>query len=193
MRSSLLAILALSLFNATTAIASNLVVNPGFESGVTGWTVAGGGGGVVPNSPPGNIVHTGNFAGFKNLYNGGDATFTQTIPTIAGDTYLVDFWIADNGFQAGTLTVSFSGTTGYSIMDPPGQLPYTESNFSVVAPATSSDLVIGGLVTYGTYFFDDFSVTDVTPASGVPEPAVPALTGSGLAILFALRRGMRFR
>ncbi|HEV2446336.1 MAG TPA: hypothetical protein VGS58_10455 [Candidatus Sulfopaludibacter sp.] len=191
MRSSILAILAFSLFSATSAIASNLVVNPGFESSLTGWTVAGGGVGVLDSSSV--LVHTGNFAAYKNLFNGGDGTFTQTIPTIAGHTYLVDFWIADNRFQAGTLAVSFAGTLGYSITDPSGQMPYTENNFSVVAPAASSDLAIGGTVTGGTYFLDDFSVTDVTPSSGVPEPAPPGLAGGGLMVLFAMRRRVRSR
>jgi hypothetical protein len=81
---------------ALSAHAQNLVVNPGFETGdFTGWTLSGDTGGCsVSTLHP----HSGNFSarlgplGFQT-----DGFLDQTITTVVGQSYHVDFWLANIG------------------------------------------------------------------------------------------------
>ena len=64
---------------------TNGIVNPGFENGATGWTFAGGGSGTC--AAPCTFPNTGVNAGFKNLFDGGAGTISQTITTVPGNQY----------------------------------------------------------------------------------------------------------
>lgn len=104
--------------------ASNLLVNPGFETGdFTGWTVTGDspnygvniagflitGGGF--DGPTFVLVHSGNFAGFAIVCaiaicnpsghrNGDFLDLSQTVNLVPGVTYSVGFWVGDGSTSA---------------------------------------------------------------------------------------------
>lgn len=171
--------------------AANLVVNGGFESGATGWSFnssIGGTGGCGGADDVGltGTPHTGAFSAYKNCFSAGTGTISQDIATDPGRQYRVDVWVAANGFQHGFVAVSFGGVEGIADSTP-GVQAYTLRSFLVTATQSTSQLLVSGSVVGGTYFFDDFSVTDVTP---VPEPAMVWMTLAGLfGIGLRLRRG----
>ena len=108
-RSTAIIIMAL----ASGIAQANLVNNSGFESGATGWAFSDG----LPADDrdvgtcisPCTIPHTGSWAGFKNLFDGGSGTISQSISTTIGTDYMVALWLADNTFETGTVTASFWG------------------------------------------------------------------------------------
>jgi cysteine-rich repeat protein len=169
---------ALSLIAGFTVPANaNLVENPSFENGASGLIFSdgnpdtGGNGRDVGTCPsPCTIPHTGSWAGFKNLYDGGSGTISQQIQTIIGHTYLIEAWLADNTFEQGTVTVSFGSTVGVVVTGLDTSPSYRQYIFEHVATSESTTLAFGGNVSSGTFFVDDFSVTDITECgNGVIE------------------------
>jgi len=74
---------------AVSASAANLVVNGGFETGdLSGWTV-GGGGAVSASSVNGTA--SGQYAAYFYGPTTDDATLSQSVATIAGQTYRFSF------------------------------------------------------------------------------------------------------
>jgi hypothetical protein len=162
---------------------ANLVTNPGFESGATGWTFSDGnasdGRDVGTCESPCVIANTGTWAGFKNLFDGGVGTISQSIVTTIGTNYLVELFLADNTFETGTVTASFGSTLGVSVTGADTSTTYSGYSFTHTATNTLTDFVFGGTVTSGTFFIDDVSI-EVVPPSAVPVPAAVWLFGTAL-------------
>jgi len=144
---------------------ANLVTNPGFESGATGWVFSDGNPennrdvGTCPSSC--TIPHTGSWAGFKNLFDGGSGTISQSIATSIGTEYRVELWLADNNVETGTVTASFGGTLGVSVTGADTSTTHSMYSFTHTATSTLTDFVFGGVVTSGTFFIDDVSIVAV--------------------------------
>jgi len=151
----LLALTAVSALSVAFPAQANLITNPGFETGdFTGWTLhtaffaLGTTGGVSPHS---GIYQATNDAG-------GVALLGQSFATTLGQSYTVDFWGAT--MTGGGLSVlgvqpfthTFAPLTGY-----------TEFTFNFTATNASSGITF--LITPGTFFLDDISVTP----TGVPR------------------------
>ena len=124
---------------ALSAHAQNLLTNPGFEtSDFTGWTPVG-------CQVDGIYVHSGRYsAHLGHSLNcspftcGG--TLDQTITTVVGQLYHVDFWLANDSLPAGlhnSIVISFAGVTILSRVDSPG-FPYTHFLGHVRATSASS-------------------------------------------------------
>ena len=161
---------------------ANLVTNPGFESSVTGWTFSDGNGSDLRDvgtcESPCVIANTGTWAGFKNLFDGGAGTISQSIATTIGTNYLIELFLADNSFETGTVTASFGSTLGVSVTGADTSTTYSGYSFTHTATSTLTDFIFGGTVTSGTFFIDDVSI-DVSP-SAVPVPAAVWLFGTAL-------------
>src|ERR1700730_468336 len=137
-------LIALVASMALSAHAQNLVTNPGFETGdFTGWTPVGSGVGTFN-------VHSGNYSAalcchcVMLFYCGGN--IDQTITTVAGQLYHVDFWLSniygDSSFP-NAFGASFAGVTILSLNDS-ANFGYTHFSGNVRATSTSSDLRLGG-------------------------------------------------
>jgi hypothetical protein len=141
-----------------------LVTNGGFETGTfMGWTQSGdtgatgvGRAGTLPS--PGR-PHSGTYAAYFGP-TGALGFITQTIPTVAGSTYTLDFWLAhpysDTGSRVEWL-VRLGSTTLMDVTDP-ANFDYTEFHFTFTATGPTA-LQFGFLEPPSYFFLDDVSVT----------------------------------
>jgi hypothetical protein len=121
---------------------------------------------------------------FGTPNDGAHATtsFTFSVPTVAGNTYNISFWIEmiDDSVNSGSLgdvgasmAVTFGGTdvlpTAITVNG-----PYTlESTVTVLASGPTTNLTFSGLSSLsGDFFIDDILVQN---SAGVPEPSTFAL------------------
>jgi len=148
-----------------TVSGANLIANGGFEQPV--WLFQSGAGTVqaTPRAPGcGNGTYSGKFAAFVNS-NGttppGYGSVSQSIPTVPGMKYKVQFWAAGNCVANGPLTASFAGTSiDLSHLGP--NTPYTKFTFVATAASDISTFSFSDtFISSGTYFLDDVTITPV--------------------------------
>ena len=182
------------------ASAANLVLDGGFELPATGhytgslgdgWSATSNVidiGAVGPAWTPG-VPRIGNQ--FAYLDDGNTVnTLSQTLATVIGQTYLVQYWVADT--NPDVFSVRFDGQVLFSGVAPTNGVnlasDYVSQSFVVTATSTSSDLTFTGQFTSGGYgtIIDDVTV-DVFGAT-VPEPATVGFTSVGLFSLLAIHR-----
>jgi uncharacterized repeat protein (TIGR01451 family) len=156
---------ALLLLVALPARAQNLVLNGGFETGAYSpqWTLAPGGpfdnvclaGSTIGAATC--IVHSGQYAMSFGL-NGGQDSLSQTIPTVAGTTYTLSFWLAnDNPLDQNTTTfaVFWDGNSVYSLPSPQPSFPYTQVVLNLTASTNSTPLTFVARQDPSQWFLDD--------------------------------------
>jgi hypothetical protein len=170
-------------------IGQSILQNGGFESGdFEGWTLVGntiidnGRGNstvydAIENAASGfEVVHSGAYGAF--LGDSQVATLSQTLATVAGQNYLLSFWL-DNPASGSVqqFLVKWNGATLYKNSDPPA-LAWTNLQFIVTAPGTNSMLQFGAENDPGYFGLDDVNV--------VPIPAVAFRTAVAAANSFNL-------
>jgi hypothetical protein len=106
----------LTLLGSGAALAAPLIINGGFESGdFTGWMTSG-----SASVQCGDINypgHSGNCAARIGLAGMQDSV-TQSIPTVPGASYSLDFWLAETaGFTGGTPTFLASWDGHHRFLD----------------------------------------------------------------------------
>jgi hypothetical protein len=146
----------------TLSIGQNIVANGGFETGnFSGWTVDASST-LLTNR--GGFVHSGHH-GAALRQSSALGYLSQTLPTIAGQTYLVSLWL-DNpknsiGATPNEFQVQWEGATIYDVTNLPF-LNWTNLQFTVTADDSGSLLQFG--FQDDPYFLglDDVSVKPVT-------------------------------
>lgn len=157
----------------TGKASANLVTNPGFESGLTGWTTNG----FFAQGFDFGIdsqAHSGNNAFFGGAI-GGLGFLTQTIPTVGG-FFSMSLWLQSDGFLPNEFQVRVNNNV---ILDRTDILiaPYTQINLGFFPTSPTTTLSFGFRNDSGFLHLDDISV------NLVPEPGNIALLGLGLVAL----------
>jgi len=162
-------------------IAGNLVANCGFETGsFTSWTHTG------------NTVFTDVTTSASYVHSGADGArlgpvnndgfLSQVLPTIPGGTYDLQFWLKnDLDCCPNDFSVSWNGTTLYSVTDIPGFDWTLHDIFGLVATGGDT-LKFAFRQNPSNFGLDDISVTQISVprTSSVPEPGSLVLMGTGL-------------
>ena len=173
--------IAVALGGARSAVAGNLVDNPGFETGdFTGWTVGGltAYTNVVSYAP---YVNTGDYGAQFSGVSGDPGLLSQTLTTDPGQDYVVDFWLYSFGGTPSGFSVTFDGTSLFSETNMPAA-PYTEYTFTTTAVDSSALLQFSAYDNPSYFGLDDVSVTVVPEPSAVVLLAVGALGVASAAI-----------
>jgi chitinase len=146
------------------ASAANLLANPGFESGLSGWTCSLGS---TVSSP----VHSGASALAGAASSSDTAQCTQTVTVVPSTTYSVSAWVRGN--------FVYLGITGGPSTWTPGGTTYTQLSlsFTTAAGQTSAQLFLHGWYGQGTYNADDVVLDG--PGNGPPGgPGAPGVPGN---------------
>jgi hypothetical protein len=163
---------------ADPSMGPNIVQNPGFETGdLSHWTISG-------DTSFTGVGRDNPYSGRYEFYSGpssSDGFLDQVLPTVAGRTYELEFWLANSD---STFTNRFGVSLGGITLMPEAAQPtfgYTGFNF-FVTPGANADL---HFIFYNppSYFY-----LDSVYACAVPEPGT-----LGLIVLGALGLAAAFR
>ena len=185
MKSRILGLLAMAILASPEVANANLITNGGFETGtLAGWTCSGADSCIADSGNGG--PHSGTFAavGFDNA---GFATLSQTIATIAGETYDFEFWSATNNPNAAGNILRYQ-IGGGAIINVPRTLAWL---------LTTDTFVAAGGTTAINFFFETdpgtgtWRIDDVSVLAAAPEPTSLALLGLGIAGAVARRARRR--
>jgi hypothetical protein len=169
----LAALLALVGFGAVGAMAgpaaadSNLVGNPGFESGLSGWSCDAGTAAVV-SSP----VHSGSGALAGTPTSSATAQCSQTVAVQPNSAYTLSAYVQGS--------YVYLGATGYSSNWTPSTSGWQQltTSFTTGAGVTSVTIYLHGWYVQPTYYADDVSLIGPGGGSGggTPPPTPTGLT-----------------
>jgi len=171
---------------AVSASAAELVTNGGFETGdLSGWSLTGNTGfsGVV-SSP-----HSGAFAFSDGAVNS-PGLLSQTVATIAGQSYDFSFWLRNGSGTPNAFSASLGGAL-LTTLSNAAAFDYTHFFGTVVATSNNASLTFSFQQNPSFWQFDDVSL--VGSSGAIPEPASWALMltgflGAGAAIRANRRR-----
>jgi hypothetical protein len=152
---------------AASAAGANLLANPGFESGLSGWSCDAGTAAAV-SSP----VHSGSAALGATPTSSDDAQCTQTVSVQANTTYTLSAYVEGSyvylGVNGGTDTWTPSATSWQ-------QLSMT---FTTGSSQTSATIYLHGWYAQPEYHADDVSLTGGTGTGGSPSASATTPTAT---------------
>ncbi|NUT38569.1 MAG: chitinase [Thermoactinospora sp.] len=156
---------------ASPAHAANIVTNPGFESGLSGWTCSATSGAQAVTTP----VHGGTRALQATPAGSDTARCQQTVAVQPGQAYTLSAWVRGGYVFLGATGTGINASTWGS---PGAAWSQLTTSFTTGTGVTSVTVHVNGWYGQGAYHADDI-VLDGPPGQGQP-PAVPTgLTGTG--------------
>jgi methionine-rich copper-binding protein CopC len=179
---------------------SELVVNGGFENPLgSEWTIVDptrstfrDDGTFAPGVPP----HTGSW--FLALGEAGaDATITQTVPTVPGETYTFSFWYWSSGQGPNDLHALWNGTEVYSEVNPPAH-GYQLHTFTETATGSTTTIQfkarndpvfdalddVSVIATRAIAFVERFTITSPTVTGTTPGAGTLAAPFNDVVVTF---------
>jgi hypothetical protein len=183
------------------AVASNIVTDPGFESGLTGWTAS-------EDWGSGNFaVHSGLLEAYTECVGAPCITtptsfLYQDLTTVATDTYVLTFWYRFQGPSGGVninelLTLAGGDIVSDLVDKPNNGGVYQEVVTSFVATGATTRLQFDGRNDPSFLIIDDVCVDVNGGACGsvattaTPEPSTGLLSGLILLGLVFLSRRIK--
>jgi hypothetical protein len=180
---------ALAASVAPASAATNLLANPGFETGsLSGWNCSG------IDSVTGSPVHSGSHALQGAANNSDNAQCTQTVSVQPSSSYTLSGWVEGN--------YVFIGDTGTGTSDTNSWTPSAASwqqlttTFTTGSSTTSITVYVHGWYAQGTYFADDLSLSGAAGSGGggsAPGPptglAVTGTTSSSVSLSWTAPSG----
>lgn len=174
----------------------NPVLNGGFETGTYApqWTLTPGGpfdfvckaGETIGATTC--IVHKGLYAMSFGL-DGATDSLSQNVATVAGQNYILSFFLANNNpldQNTTTFQVFWDGALVYSLPSPQPTFPYHQVLINVTASTNSTPLTFVAEQDPSQWFLDDVSLTIPAP----PAQPVPALTDWSAVLTTLLLAGV---
>jgi len=145
---------------------TNLVSNPGFESGTTNWTI--GGGGIRGITTTGSAYGATPYSGVGFAYMGSSGTIgtiSQTVSVVSGSTYTVSFYLTNFGGTPNSFVANFSGINVLSLLNQSAASPYARYSGNVLATSNSALLEFLARQDPQLWGLDDISITLTSGAS----------------------------
>ncbi|NUP04334.1 MAG: chitinase, partial [Nonomuraea sp.] len=170
-----LAALALTTLHATPAAAANILPNPGFEDGLTGWTCTAASGAAAVTSP----VHGGTKALRATPAGSDTARCQRQIKVQPSSSYTLSAWVQGS--------YVFLGATGTGGADPqtwgsPGSAwTQLRTTFTTGASTTSVTVYLNGWYGQTAYVADDI-VLDGAPGGGGGDDTQPPTVPGNLTV-----------
>lgn len=178
------------------AVAGNIVANPGFESGLTGWTAS-------QDWGSGNFaVHSGTLEAFTQCVGAAcistpTSFLYQDLATVANQTYALTFWYRFQG-PSGTLNINELQTLagGVIVSDLVNQSNnggvYQQALATFVATGPTTRIQFDGRNDPSFLIIDDVCV-DINGGScsvvaTTPEPATGFPAAAGVLIVLVVRK-----
>jgi hypothetical protein len=142
--------------------ATNLVANPGFESGnLAGWSCSQGS---VTTSAP----HSGTYALSGAASASDTAQCSQNIAVVTGSRYTLSAWVKGS--------YVYLGVTGGASTWTPTASGWSQLSLTFTASSSTAQIYLHGWYAQGTYFADDVSLAgpggtpSPTPTTATPTP-----------------------
>jgi VCBS repeat-containing protein len=137
----------------------DLIANGTFEEPytLTSWVPGGNNDIVVLGS---GHDHSFGQANFNTQATGATATLTQTISTVAGTVYTLDFWLKNWAGASNTYSVSWNGVVLGTYTNVSSALDWVEHTYQVVGTGGNVQLTFSGLnnVAGGSWLLDDITL-----------------------------------
>src|SRR5450755_2350328 len=165
---------AVSGMTAPAAAATNLLTNPGFESGnLSGWTCS------AADSVTSSTVHAGSYALAGAASPSDDAQCSQKVSVAPSSSYSL------SGYVEGAYVFIGDSGTGSSDTDnwTPGTSGWQQlsTSFSTGGSTTSVTIYVHGWYGQGTYYADDLALTGAAGSGGGGGGSAPGAP-TGLAV-----------
>jgi hypothetical protein len=176
---------------AVTCQAVNIVSNPSFTSGTTGWTFGANFAVGIPGNSGPNSAQTG--CQTHASVSDPNCEISQILTTTPGATYFLSFFVTEDDGPTSEMVIDWDGSQIADVVNPNNCVgcgastsPWLQFTFNnLVASTGSTNLQIFGRQDPSTIFFTDF-VVDLQGAGGAAEPASFYMLGVGLAGLWWL-------
>jgi hypothetical protein len=158
-----------------TAATTNLLANPGFESGtLSGWTCS------ALDSVTASPVHSGSDALAGAPSGSDDAQCTQTVSVQPNSSYTLTGWVEGAYVYLGDTGTGTADTNNWTPSAPSWQ--QLSTTFSTGASTTSLTVYVHGWYGQGTYLADDLSLTGPGGAGGGGGTTTAPAAPTGLAV-----------